>query len=482
MSLYSSEVLLEFSDTSYSNTLLYNAGTYGMMWLRICQNNEKQQGRKVDRDNVMITVSICGCGSRGLFAYSAYARLHPDRMKIVAGADIRSERLQMLREMYSVPEEMCFDSDDEMLSQPKLSDAMIISTQDRRHVYDALRALDLGYDLILEKPISPELSEILALQEKVRETGRTVVVCHVLRYTPFYSALKEILDAGEIGRIITIDATENVGYYHFAHSFVRGNWRRVDETSPMILAKCCHDMDYLRWFADSPCLSVSSHGGLGVFTAEMAPSGAGTRCTADCPAEVRAHCPYDAEKIYISGKHGFLRNGDNWPQNVVVSEPTEEKLQKALREGPYGRCVYHCDNDVYDHQTVLLKFENGIEATFTTSSFSEDIYRTIKITGTEGELYGKLESDRITVKRFGEPERVVDLSSKKGEFKGHGGGDAGLATDFIRVLSDGGEALTSVEVSVDSHLMALAAQASAEQGGKRILISEFVREHPGAAE
>ena len=423
----------------------------------------------------MITVSICGCGSRGLFAYATYAKLHPEKMKVVAGADIRPERLEMLREMYDVPEERCFSSDDEMLSQPKLSDAMIISTQDRRHVYDALRALQLGYDLILEKPISPELSDILALQDKVHETGRTVVVCHVLRYTPFYSALKEILDSGEIGRIITIDATENVGYYHFAHSFVRGNWRRVDETSPMILAKCCHDMDYLRWFADSPCESVSSHGGLGVFTASAAPSGAGTRCTVDCPAEIRARCPYDAEKIYITGSRGFRKNGDNWPQNVVVSEPTEEKLREALKTGPYGRCVYRCDNDVYDHQTVLMKFENGIEATFTTSAFSEEIYRTIKITGTEGELYGLLEKDSITVKRFGEPEKLIDLSQKKGEFRGHGGGDAGLAADFIRVLSEGGTALTSVDASVDSHVMALAAEASAEQGGIRILLSEFLK-------
>ncbi len=423
----------------------------------------------------MITVSICGCGSRGLFAYATYAKLHPEKMKVVAGADIRPERLEMLREMYDVPEERCFSSDDEMLSLPKLSDAMIISTQDRRHVYDALRALQLGYDLILEKPISPELSDILALQDKVHETGRTVVVCHVLRYTPFYSALKEILDSGEIGRIITIDATENVGYYHFAHSFVRGNWRRVDETSPMILAKCCHDMDYLRWFADSPCESVSSHGGLGVFTASAAPSGAGTRCTVDCPAEIRARCPYDAEKIYITGSRGFRKNGDNWPQNVVVSEPTEEKLREALKTSPYGRCVYRCDNDVYDHQTVLMKFENGIEATFTTSAFSEEIYRTIKITGTEGELYGLLEKDSITVKRFGEPEKLIDLSQKKGEFRGHGGGDAGLAADFIRVLSEGGTALTSVDASVDSHVMALAAEASAEQGGIRILLSEFLK-------
>ncbi len=425
----------------------------------------------------MITVAICGCGNRGLFAYASLSKIVPDRMKIVAGADIRPERLVMLREMYGVSEDMCFDSDEELLSQPKLADAMIISTQDRQHVGEAVRALELGYDLICEKPISPELSECLRLQDKVHETGRHVVIGHVLRYTPFYSTVKEIVERGEIGKVRTIDATENVGYYHFAHSFVRGNWRREDETSPMILAKCCHDMDYLRWIADSPCVSVASHGALSWFRPEYAPKGAGTRCSLDCPEEVRARCPFDAEKIYLTGKYGFDRRGDAWPQNVVASEPTREKLEKALREGPYGRCVYHCDNDVFDHQTVLMNFENGITATFTTSAFSDEIYRTIKITGTEGELYGHMEKDLVVVKRFGEEEKTYDLSSKKGEFKGHGGGDAGLANAFVKLLEEGGEGLTSVDASVESHAMALAAHESALNGGAAVKLSDFIEKN-----
>ena len=421
----------------------------------------------------MITVAICGCGNRGLFAYASLARLCPEKMKVVAGADIRPERLVMLREMYGVPENMCFASDDELLAQPKLADAMIISTQDAQHVGEALKALELGYDLICEKPISPKLSECLKLQDKVRETGRHVVVGHVLRYTPFYSTLKKIIEAGELGELRTIDATENVGYYHFAHSFVRGNWRREDETSPMILAKCCHDMDYLRWLADAECESLVSFGGLSTFTAEHAPAGAGSRCTVDCPASCRAKCPYDAEKIYLTGEHGYEKNGDAWPQNVVVSEPTREKLCEALEKGPYGRCVYRCDNDVFDHQTVSMLFANGVKATFTTSAFSADIYRTIKITGTEGELEGHLEKEKITVRRFGEAEKVYDLSEAAEQFGGHSGGDAGLAMSFVRLLEEGGTGLTSVDASVESHAMALAAHESARQGGRVIMIREF---------
>ena len=196
-----------------------------------------------------ITFAICGCGSRGLEAYATYQKHHPEQMKIVAGADNRPGRLALLREWYGVEESMCFASDEELLAQPKLADVMLIATQDRQHVPAALKALDKGYHVLLEKPISPELSECRQLLEKARETGKLVVVCHVLRYTKFYAALEELVRRGDIGKLETIDAVEHVGYWHYAHSFVRGNWRRTDETSPMILAKSCHDMDILRWLA-----------------------------------------------------------------------------------------------------------------------------------------------------------------------------------------------------------------------------------------
>lgn len=421
-----------------------------------------------------ITFAICGCGNRGLDNYPTFAKLHPDRMKVVAGADCRPERLRLLRERFGVAEEMCFASDDELLAQPRLADVMIISTQDQQHVHDALKALDKGYHILLEKPISADLGECLALQAKAHETGRAVVVCHVLRYTKFYSKLKEILSAGLIGKVETIDAVEHVGYWHHAHSYVRGNWRRSDETSPMIMAKSCHDMDILRWLADAPCVRVQSFGSLDYFKAERAPEGAAKRCLDGCAC--KESCPYDAEKIYITNeKTGFRHIGQKWPCTVLCSEPTEENLYEAIKTGPYGRCVFHCDNNVVDHQTVNMTFANDITATFTMTAFTESNHRTIKVTGTLGDIEGDMEQNRFYLHRFGRPEEVIDLAAHDdSEHSGHGGGDMGLMTYFCELISSGKtEGLTGIDASVESHVMALAAEASRLDGGRTITLSEF---------
>ena len=423
--------------------------------------------------NKPVTFAICGCGNRGLEAYATFQTQHPEKMKIVAGADSRPGQLALLRERYGVAENMCFSSDEELLNQPKLADVMIISTQDRQHVPEALQALDKGYHILLEKPISPELDQCIALREKAKETGRIVVVCHVLRYTKFYSTLEQLLRRGDIGKIQTIDAMEHVGYWHYAHSFVRGNWRRSDETSPMILAKSCHDMDILRWLAGEKCLRVQSFGGLDYFRAENAPAGAALRCLDGCKA--RDNCPYDAEKLYITGDRcSFKRVGDGWPCNVLASEPTEEKVWDAIRTSPYGRCVFHCDNDVVDHQTVNMEFENNINATFTMTAFTDHNYRTIKITGTLGDIEGDMLKKQIIVHRFGHPEEIIDTTITDPSLAGHGGGDGGLMEQFCDLVANGGtNALPSIDASVESHVMALAAEASRLQGGKTIELAEF---------
>lgn len=423
--------------------------------------------------NKPVTFAICGCGNRGLEAYATFQTQHPEKMKIVAGADSRPGQLALLRERYGVAENMCFSSDEELLNQPKLADVMIISTQDRQHVPEALQALDKGYHILLEKPISPELDQCIALREKAKETGRIVVVCHVLRYTKFYSTLEQLLRRGDIGKIQTIDAMEHVGYWHYAHSFVRGNWRRSDETSPMILAKSCHDMDILRWLAGEKCLRVQSFGGLDYFRAENAPAGAALRCLDGCKA--RDNCPYDAEKLYITGERcSFKKVGDGWPCNVLASEPTEEKVWDAIRTSPYGRCVFHCDNDVVDHQTVNLEFSGSIHATFTMTAFTQSCHRSIKVTGTGGEVEGDMEEEKLVLRRFGQPEQVIDLREENGEFSGHGGGDFGLMRSFCRLIAAGGtEGLTGVDASVESHVMALAAEASRRDGGRTVTLAEF---------
>ena len=420
-----------------------------------------------------VTFAICGCGARGLEAYAPYQLTHPEEMKVVAGADVRPERLELLQKRFGVPAGMCFPSDEALLAQPKLADVMIVSTQDRQHVSAALKALDKGYHILLEKPISPDLGQCRALQEKARETGRAVVVCHVLRYTKFYAVLEDLLRRGEIGKIETIDAIEHVAYWHQAHSFVRGNWRTSSETSPMILQKSCHDMDILRWLAGAPCLKVQSFGSLDYFKAENAPQGAAPRCLDGCAC--KDACPYDAEKIYVTDpRTGIRGRGKGWPCAVLASEPDEDKIYAALRTGPYGRCVFHCDNNVVDHQTVNLEFEGNIHATFTMTAFTQDCRRTIKVTGTLGEIEGDMAKNALTLRRFGRPEETFDLNEEGGQFSGHGGGDFGLMASFCRLIARGGGAgLTGVDASVESHVMALAAEASRLDGGRTIALAGF---------
>lgn len=420
-----------------------------------------------------VTFAICGCGARGLEAYAPYQLTHPEDMKVVAGADVRPERLELLQKRFGVPAGMCFPSDEALLAQPKLADVMIVSTQDRQHVSAALKALDKGYHILLEKPISPDLGQCRALQEKARETGRAVVVCHVLRYTKFYAVLEDLLRRGEIGKIETIDAIEHVAYWHQAHSFVRGNWRNSSETSPMILQKSCHDMDILRWLAGAPCLKVQSFGSLDYFKAENAPQGAAPRCLDGCAC--KDACPYDAEKIYVTDpRTGIRGRGKGWPCAVLASEPDEDKIYAALRTGPYGRCVFHCDNNVVDHQTVNLEFEGNIHATFTMTAFTQDCRRTIKVTGTLGEIEGDMAKNALTLRRFGRPEETFDLNEEGGQFSGHGGGDFGLMASFCRLIARGGGAgLTGVDASVESHVMALAAEASRLDGGRTIALAGF---------
>ncbi len=421
------------------------------------------------------TVAICGCGSRGLDAYAPFQTAYPEKMKIVAAADPRPERLEKLRALYGVAAERCYPSDEELLAQPRLADVMIIATMDRMHVKDAMAALDKGYHLLLEKPISPDLGECLALREKAHETGRAVVVCHVLRHTRFYAALEDLLRQGAVGRPVTIEASENVAWWHFAHSFVRGNWRRRDTSSPMILQKCCHDMDILRWLASERCVKVQSFGSLDFFRPENAPADAADRCC-DCPR--RGQCLYDAGTLYLSDPHcGLDVIGPNWPVDVVVTDPTPDKLRQALRTGPYGRCVFRCDNDVADHQTVNLLFASGLTASFTVSAFTERCHRTVKVTGTLGELSGDMAETRLILHRFGQPEEVIDLQKPDGRFSGHGGGDFGVLHSLFDLLASGGtQGLTGIDASVESHVMALAAERSRQQGGQTIDLAAFEQE------
>ena len=338
-----------------------------------------------------ITVAIAGLGSRGLDAYARYADEAPDEMKIVAVADILPDRVERAAKKYNVPADRCFASAEEMFEQEKLADAAFICTMDQDHYREAKAALLKGYDLLLEKPVSPSMDECRELAALAEKLGRKVIVGHVLRYTPFYRRLKAVLDEGTIGEVVSVQAIEKVCYWHQAHSFVRGNWRNSGMSSSMILQKCCHDMDILLWLTGKRCKTVSSFGSLTWFKPENAPEGAAERCL-DCPH--KDDCLYSAPKFYLGRYDAGERD---WPLNVLCQEPTRAGLEEALRVGPYGRCVYHCDNNVVDHQVVNLLLEGGATISFTMCAFTAQGGREIHLMGTKGDIYGDLARRTIEI-------------------------------------------------------------------------------------
>lgn len=397
-----------------------------------------------------ITAVILGAGSRGN-AYAEYAKNCPEELEIVAVAEPSAAKREQMAKEYNIPEECCFADWTEALSKPKMADAVFVCTMDDMHTEPAIKAMKLGYHVLLEKPMSNNQEECLEIEKAAREYNRVVTVCHVLRYTPFYKTLKRLIEDGEVGEVATIDQIENVGYWHQAHSFVRGNWRNSNESSPMILQKSCHDLDIISWLIDKPCTWVSSFGSLRHFTAENKPEGAPENCMMGCPHS--EECPYYAPKVYLTGKTG-------WPVDVVTCDLTPEGITKALKEGPYGRCVYQCDNNVVDRQVVNMEYEGGATAAFTMTAFSADFTRQLKIMGTKGQIMADMSKKEIRLHQFGKEEVKIELDSQDGDKFGHGGGDYGIVKSFIRLVNGEGDNLTSARASLQSHLMCFAAEQS----------------------
>lgn len=421
-----------------------------------------------------LSVAIAGFGDRGS-TYASMQNLFPDKIKIVAVADVRPARVALAKKLYDISDELCFASAEEMLSKGKLADVIFVCTMDRQHVNHAIPALKLGYDVLMEKPISPDISACREILEAAKNSGGKIVLCHVLRYTAFFNKIKEILAGGKIGEVVAVNASENVGYWHQAHSFVRGNWRNSDETSPMILQKSCHDMDILLWLTGKEAKTVSSMGGTYLFKKENAPEGAADFCLSGCGA--KENCIFDAEKIYVTNKKtGIANNAGSWISSVVSAENTPESVLAALKSGQYGRCVYSCDNNVVDHQTVNIEMTDGSIVNFTMCAFTEDCFREFKAMGTLGELRADTKSNTISVKVFGKDEEIIDIKSIASDLKGHGGGDSGIIADFFDMLineTEPNNRTTTLEASMPSHYLALAAEKSRLTGGKLIDIEEF---------
>ena len=413
-----------------------------------------------------VTAILIGAGARGQI-YARYAQEHPEELRIIAVAEPKADRRALMCRAYGIPADRAFSNWEDLMARPQMADAALICTLDDMHTEPTLAALKQGYHVLLEKPMSNSETECRAIAAAAEEAQRVLSVCHVLRYTKFYGTLYELLRGGAIGRIESLDAVENVAYWHYAHSYVRGNWHKTADSSPMILAKCCHDMDILSWLLGSRCRTVSSFGDLRYFREENAPAGSPARCTDGCPHS--GSCPYYAPALYLD-------DNTPWPTALTALGPDQsyEARKKALEEGPYGKCVFHNDNDVVDHQVASLLFENGTTVAFTMCAFSDACDRTVKFMGTRGEIRASMDNNVIEVTQFGAGVRTgtTAVYTVKPGSTGHSGGDEGIMEEFVSILKGERENTNTIAQSVHSHVMAFAAEES-RLTGRTVDVADF---------
>lgn len=400
-----------------------------------------------------VTFLVVGAGSRGS-AYSAYMAEYPEQARLVGVAEPRAfYREQLARQHQLAPAQVVADWR-QLLEQPKLADAVIIATPDAQHLEPAVAFAEKGYNILLEKPLAPDAASSRRIVAAAQAHKIIFAVCHVMRYTRYTGLMKQLVDSGKIGEIVSVQHLEPVGYWHHAHSFVRGNWRNERLSSPMLLQKSCHDLDWLRYIIGQRCVEVSSFGSLMHFRRESKPAEAGEalRCL-DCAHE--ANCAFSAPRFYLER---LERGKYVWPLDVITTDFTREGVLTALREGPYGRCVYECDNDVVDHQVVNLRYERGTTASFTMIGTSEQRDRQTSIFGTRGELRG--DGKRIVHYDFLSGETVEIDATDLDEASGHGGGDHGVMRSFISAVAqrDPSLILSGPEESLETHLTVFAAE------------------------
>lgn len=460
-----------------------------------------------------ITAILLGAGQRGAEIYGQYALDNPDSLNFIAVVEPDPVRRRKFADDHAILEQHQYNSYEVALREPKMADTLFNCTPDQVHFDSGISALGSGYDVLLEKPVATRLSDTVKLVQAAEDQQRLLLVSHVLRYTEFFQMVHQFVHSGRLGQLITISHQENVSSWHMAHSYVRGSWRSESTSSPMILAKSCHDLDLIYWIVGSRIMKLSSFGALTHFKLENAPPGAPKRCTDGCP--VQETCPFYAPMLYLDlqpMKHalGYARNHkirfggwvalkspsltdfianfvpplreltdySGWPRSAISNDPAnKESLLHALETGPYGRCVYHCDNDVVDHQVVSLEFENGVTGTFTMHGHSNEEGRTLRIDGSSATLLGKFGFNNVYLElrdhrdnacqRFDFPNQV--------ESRGHGGGDNKLVEKFIKSIRGENKGMTGARESLESHLMAFAAEKSRSEG--TIIDMQVFRQH-----
>ena len=410
-----------------------------------------------------VTFSVVGLGGRASAYLSALQELYPNEHQVVAVADPDPAKQARARNDYGLQDNQIFDTDLDLMEQPRLSDVAIVATQDKLHLRDIRGLLAKGYDLILEKPVATtleELQEIAAVSKSFPD--QMVAVCHVLRHTVFFGEIRRILESGRFGPVVSIQHNENIGYYHFAHSYVRGPWNNSETSGPLTLTKSCHDMDILLFLLENThCRQISSYGALSIFNRDHYDPATMAPMCVDCPQN--ESCAFSAPKLYSSGKI----------KSVVFDLSSVDKVRKNLGTSPYGRCVYHCDNNVVDHQSTAIQFDNGVTATFSLSAFSAKVNRSLKIMCQFGEIRAIEKPYLIETTDFRTDETTVtelDIHDR-----GHGGGDKAFVKDFMESYLHGVPFNSTLEHAIESHAMALLAEESRKDNGNAKSVSQWMQ-------
>jgi predicted dehydrogenase len=417
-----------------------------------------------------IDMVVVGAGGRGYHAYGSYAAAHPGEVRFVAVAEPDPDRRERFSEAHGVALDRQYSSWEQLVAQPRLARAAVNTTMDRTHHLSTLALLEAGYDVLLEKPMATTAAECVDLVRAADRHGRVLQICHVLRYAPFFRTVYDLVTSGRLGDLVSFEWNENLVYWHFAHSFVRGKWASSQRSAPMILTKCCHDLDLLVWMLGRP-QTVASFGSLTHFRPDRAGSEIPERCTDGCPIE--AECPYYAPRLYIE------RDPGHWARDPVSLDHSPESLRRGLETGPYGRCVYRADNDVVDHQVVVLEYASGLTATLTMQGASPVEGRTLRIDGMRATLFGNEARNELALHdhRTGGVETFHPTLPSSG----HGGGDTGVMHDFVQALRSGERhVLTSAERSLESHLLAFAAEEA--RATRRVVDVSAYLEQVGVSE
>lgn len=438
-------------------------------------NAKKSNFEYMEKDTMeSVKVIVVGFGNRGT-AYTKYALDNPDRLKVIAVVDPNPFRRELAKEKFALEEDMLFSCVEDCVRRGKFADAVINTTMDELHIKTALPFLNLGYDMLLEKPITNNKKELALLKKAADEKNCRLMICHVLRYTPFYLRIKELLLSGEIGELVAMETNEMVGVAHASASYIRGKWNNREKCgSSMLLAKCCHDMDLLCWFNSGAApLKATSYGGRHYFIPANAPEGAGTRCLADCKAE--KECPYSCKKLLLDNE--YFNEYAFTCLNKKYEEITYEEKEHSLKtDNPQGRCIFKTDADLVDRQAVIVEFENGVVATHSMISGVARPGRNIHVVGTKGELQGFLEDNKFVVRLYNPAnclytERVEEITNVTAG-DGHSGGDSRIVNDFVNMELGLPRSVSStvIEDSINGHLIVYAADESLDNGGVSVRI------------